>query len=55
MIQNPQPAADLHRRLKARAAKPSSTFDDYRGTSTSGYILHELGKALDHPTRLEGA
>ena len=35
----------FHRRLKARAAT--------EGMSMSDYILREVGKALDRPTRLE--
>ena len=37
--------AEFHRRLKARAA--------IEGMSMSDYILRELGKALDRPTRQE--
>jgi hypothetical protein len=37
--------ADFHRRLKARAAM--------EGMSMSDYILREVGKALEHPTRQE--
>ena len=37
--------ADFHRRLKARAA--------IEGMSMSEYILREVGKALDRPTRQE--
>jgi len=37
--------SDFHRRLKARAA--------LEGMSMSEYILRELGKALDRPTRQE--
>lgn len=36
---------DFHRRLKARAAM--------EGMSMSDYILREVGKALDRPTRSE--
>jgi len=36
---------DFHRRLKARAA--------IEGMSMSEYILREVGKALDRPTRQE--
>ena len=36
---------DLHRRLKARAA--------IEGLSMSDYVLRELRKALDRPTRQE--
>ena len=45
MIQIRNVPADFHRRLKARAA--------IEGTSMSSYILRELGKALDCPTRQE--
>jgi plasmid stability protein len=37
--------AEFHRRLKARAA--------IEGMSMSDYILREVGKALEHPTREE--
>jgi hypothetical protein len=37
--------ADLHRRLKARAAS--------EGISISDYILREIRKSLDRPTREE--
>lgn len=37
--------ADFHRRLKARAA--------IEGMSVSDYVLREIGKALDQPTRDE--
>ena len=37
--------AELHRRLKARAA--------IEGMSMSDYVLRELKKALDRPTREE--
>ena len=37
--------AELHRRLKARAA--------IEGMSMSDYVLRELTKALDRPTREE--
>jgi plasmid stability protein len=37
--------AELHRRLKARA--------EMEGMSMSDYILREIGKALERPTRLE--
>ena len=37
--------ADLHRRLKARAA--------HEGMSMSDYILREIRKSLDRPTREE--
>lgn len=36
---------DVHRRLKARAA--------LEGVSMSEYVLRELGKALERPTREE--
>src|SRR5688572_19721012 len=39
------PTEFLHRRLKARAA--------LEGMSMSDYIVHEVGKALDRPTRAE--
>jgi plasmid stability protein len=45
MIQIRNVPADFHRRLKVRAA--------IEGTSMSSYILRELGKALDRPTRQE--
>jgi hypothetical protein len=38
-------ASDFHRRLKARAAM--------EGMSMSDYILREVGKALERPTRQE--
>ena len=37
--------SDFHRRLKARAAM--------EGMSMSDYILREMGKALERPTRQE--
>ena len=37
--------SDFHRRLKARAAM--------EGMSMSDYILREIGKALERPTRQE--
>ena len=45
MIQIRNVPPDFHRRLKARAAS--------EGTTMSSYILRELGKALDRPTRQE--
>ena len=45
MVQIRNVPSDFHRRLKARAAM--------EGMSMSDYILREVGKALDHPTRLE--
>jgi len=45
MIQIRNVPPDFHRRLKARAAS--------EGTTMSSYILRELGKALDSPTRQE--
>ena len=45
MVQIRNVPADFHRRLKARAA--------IEGMSMSDYILRELGKALDRPTRQE--
>jgi plasmid stability protein len=45
MIQIRNVATDLHRRLKARAA--------IEGMSMSDYVLRELRKALDRPTRQE--
>ena len=39
--------ADFHRRLKARAAT--------EGMSMSAYVLREIGKSLDRPTRFVGA
>ena len=43
MVQIRNVPADFHRRLKARAA--------VEGMSMSDYILREVGKALDRPTR----
>ncbi len=43
MVQIRNVPADLHRRLKARAAM--------EGMSMSDYILREIGKALDRPMR----
>ena len=37
--------ADVHRRLKARAA--------LEGMSMSDYVLREIGKVLERPTRQE--
>jgi plasmid stability protein len=45
MVQIRNVPTDFHRRLKARAAM--------EGMSMSDYILRELGKALDRPTRGE--
>jgi plasmid stability protein len=45
MVQVRNVPTEFHRRLKARAAM--------EGMSMSDYILRELGKALDHPTREE--
>jgi len=45
MVQIRSVPADLHRRLKARAA--------IEGMSMSEYVLRELRKALDRPTRQE--
>ncbi len=45
MVQIRNVPADLHRRLKARAA--------IEGMSMSDYVLREVGKALDRPTRVE--
>lgn len=45
MIQIRNVPTDFHRRLKARAAM--------EGMSMSDYILREMGKALDRPTRVE--
>ena len=45
MVQIRNVPAELHRRLKARAA--------IEGMSMSDYVLRELRKALDHPTRQE--
>ena len=45
MVQIRNVPADFHRRLKARAAM--------EGMSMSDYILREIGKALDRPTRQE--
>jgi plasmid stability protein len=45
MVQIRNVPADLHRRLKARAA--------IEGMSMSDYVMREIGKALDRPTRQE--
>lgn len=45
MVQIRNVPAEFHRRLKARAAM--------EGMSMSDYILREMGKALDRPTRVE--
>ena len=45
MVQIRRVPSDLHRRLKARAAM--------EGMSMSDYVLRELRKALDRPTRQE--
>ena len=45
MVQIRNVPSDFHRRLKARAAM--------EGMSMSDYILREVGKALDWPTRHE--
>ena len=45
MVQIRNVPADFHRRLKSRAAM--------EGMSMSDYILREVGKALDRPTRQE--
>ncbi len=45
MVQIRNVPDEFHRRLKARAA--------LEGMSMSDYILREVGKALDRPTRLE--
>lgn len=45
MVQIRNVPSAFHRRLKARAA--------IEGMSMSDYILREMGKALDRPTRLE--
>ena len=45
MVQIRNVPLDFHRRLKARAAM--------EGMSMSDYILREVGKALDRPTRNE--
>jgi antitoxin FitA len=45
MVQIRNVPAEFHRRLKARAA--------IEGMSMSDFILREIGKALDRPTREE--
>lgn len=45
MVQIRNVPADFHRRLKARAAM--------EGMSMSDYVMREVGKALDRPTRAE--
>lgn len=45
MVQIRNVSSDFHRRLKARAA--------IEGMSMSDYILREVGKALERPTRHE--
>lgn len=45
MVQIRSVPNDLHRRLKARAA--------IEGMSMSDYVLREIRKALDRPTRQE--
>ena len=45
MVQIRNVPREFHRRLKARAA--------IEGMSMSDYILREVGKALEHPTRQE--
>jgi plasmid stability protein len=45
MVQIRNVPTEFHRRLKARAAM--------EGMSMSDYILREMGKALDRPTRSE--
>jgi len=45
MVQVRNVPTELHRRLKARAA--------IEGLSMSDYVLRELRKALDRPTRQE--
>jgi plasmid stability protein len=45
MVQIRNVPSDFHRRLKARAAM--------EGMSMSDYVLREVGKALDRPTRNE--
>ncbi len=45
MVQIRNVPSDLHRRLKARAA--------IEGMSMSDYVLRELRKALERPTRQE--
>ena len=45
MVQIRNVPSEFHRRLKARAAM--------EGMSMSDYILREIRKSLDHPTRQE--
>ncbi len=45
MVQIRSVPKDLHRRLKARAA--------VEGVSMSSYVLREISKSLDRPTREE--
>jgi antitoxin FitA len=45
MVQIRNVPVEFHRRLKARAA--------IEGMSMSDYILREIGKALERPTRAE--
>ena len=45
MVQIRNVPAEFHRRLKARAA--------IEGMSMSDYVLREVGKALEHPSRQE--
>ena len=45
MVQIRNVPEELHRRLKSRAA--------IEGLSMSDYVLREIGKALDRPTRQE--
>jgi antitoxin FitA len=45
MVQIRNVPVEFHRRLKARAAM--------EGMSMSDYILREMGKALERPTRAE--
>lgn len=45
MVQVRNVPAEFHRRLKARAAS--------EGMTMSAYILREMGKALESPTRAE--
>ena len=45
MVQIRNVPVEFHRRLKARAA--------VEGMSMSDYILREIGKSLDRPTRQE--
>jgi plasmid stability protein len=45
MVQIRNVPAEFHRRLKARAAM--------EGMSMSDYILREIGKSLERPTRQE--